>query len=78
MLSDKSAAKIDHGLASLALAQLTGNAPPPGQVTLAELAKRCSVSEATILKLERMALAKLRAALTSDAAHLLPPRYRKP
>jgi len=40
MLTDITGAKIDHGLAKLAMDQLGGSAPPPGQVTLAELAKR--------------------------------------
>lgn len=66
MLQNLTAAKIDHGLAKLALDQLNGQAPPPGQVSLADLAKRAGVSEATILKIERMALAKLHSAISQD------------
>lgn len=66
MLTDLTAAKIDHGLASLALDQLHGQAPPPGQVSLSELASRAGVSETTIFKLERIALAKLHAAISQD------------
>lgn len=66
MLSALTAAKIDHGLAKLALDQITGDGPPPGAVSLAALAHRAGVSEATILKLERMALAKVTARLLAD------------
>lgn len=74
MLNDLTAAKIDHGLAKLALDQLAGEAPPPGQVTLADLARRAGVSEATILKIERIALAKVAARL---AAEQLPPHLER-
>lgn len=66
MINDHTAAKIDHGLAKLAMDQLAGQAPPPGQVSLATMARYCGVSEATILKQERMSLAKVHAALLAD------------
>jgi len=68
MLSAITAAKLDHGLASLALDQLRGEAPPPGQISLEELARRSGVSPATVAKIERIALAKLARALTGDPA----------
>lgn len=75
MLNPLTAAKIDHGLAKLELDQLAGEAPPPGQVTLTDLARRAGVSEGTILKIERIALAKMAAALAADGE--LPPRLAK-
>lgn len=74
MLSDLTAAKLDHGLAKLALDQLTGAAPPPGEVSLSDLARRSGVSEATIRRIERIALAKLAAALASSD---LPPHLAR-
>lgn len=73
MLSEITAAKVDHGLASLAVDQLTGKAPPPGQISRAELARRAGVSETVISKIERIALAKAAAAILSQPdlpAHL--------
>lgn len=75
MFNEETAAKIDHGLAVLALDQLTGKAPPPGQVSLALMASYCGVSEDTIRKQQRMALAKVYTALTSEHADLLPAHY---
>lgn len=66
MISETTAARIDHGLASLALDQLRGTAPPPGQVSTAEIARRAGVSEATVAKLQMIALAKLARHLTAD------------
>lgn len=63
MLTDITAAKVDHGLARLAKEQLEGSAPPPGEVSIADLATRSGVSEATIQKIERMALSKVAAGL---------------
>lgn len=74
MLNDLTAAKIDHGLAKLALDQMTGDGPPPGSVSLADLARRAGVSEATILKVERMALAKIAARLADGP---LPPHLTR-
>jgi hypothetical protein len=71
MLSEDTAARIDHGLAALALDQLRGTAPIPGEVSAATLASYAGVSETTILKIERIALAKLARELRLD----LPPRY---
>lgn len=70
MLTELTAAKIDAGLLQLELDQRTGKAPPPGEVSLADLAQRAGVSEATILDLQRLALAKLARALRADG---LPP-----
>ena len=67
MLQDLTAAKIDGGLAKLVMDQMEGNAPPPGQVSLGDIARRSGVSEATVLKIERVALAKLHAAITQDS-----------
>ena len=75
MLNPLTAAKLDHGLAKLALDQMTGEAPPPGEVTLADLARRAGVSEATVLKVERMARAKVAARLLADPD--LPPQLVK-
>lgn len=66
MLHDLTAAKIDHGLAKLAMDQLTGKARPPGQVSLSDIAQRAGVSEGTILNIERMALAKVQACIRKD------------
>lgn len=70
MLTELTAAKIDAGLLQLEIDQRTGAAPPPGEVSLADLATRAGVSEATILDLQRLALAKLARALRADG---LPP-----
>lgn len=74
MLNPLTAAKLDHGLASLALDQLEGKAPPPGEVSLAELARRAGVSEATVQKVERIALAKVAARLAEGN---LPPHLAR-
>ena len=58
-LSELTAAKLDHGLAALALDQLRGQAPRKGQVSLADIATRAGVSPATVLHIERIALAKV-------------------
>jgi hypothetical protein len=59
-MTEDIAARIDHGLAALALAQLRGEAPAPGQVSAATLASYAGVSEETIRRLEKLALAKIR------------------
>ena len=74
MLSETTAAKLDHGLASLALDQLRGTAPQPGQVSLAEIARRSGVSEKTVAQVERIALAKIARQL---AATSLPPHLSR-
>ena len=66
MLNPNTEAKIDHGLAKLAMDQLTGEAPPPGGVTHADIAVRAGVSKATIIRIERIALAKVQRALLSS------------
>lgn len=76
MLSHKTAAQIDHGLAALRLAQAMGDidgetVPMPGDVSLGTLARYSGVSEATIQGVERMALAKLFLALSESGE--LPP-----
>jgi hypothetical protein len=68
-------ARIDHGLASLAMDQLRGVAPPPGQVSPEEIARRAGVSKSSVLRLEMIAKAKLAAALISDPE--LPPHLRR-
>ena len=65
MLNDLTAAKIDHGLARLALDQLQGLAPT-GRVSVREIASRAGVADATILKIEHMAVAKIAARLLAD------------
>ncbi len=74
MLTDLTAAKIDHGLARLALDQLEGRAPT-GKVSVREIASRAGVADATILKIERMAIAKITARLLSDPD--LPPHLAR-
>ena len=59
MLSETTAAKIDHGIASLELDKLCGTAPPPGDVSIAEIARRSGVSEKTVARIDRVALAKV-------------------
>ena len=66
MLTPDTAAKIDKGLAKLAEDQLNGDAPLPGEISIKEMARRCGVSEWTISKVERIALAKMQAALLAD------------
>jgi len=66
MLRQNIAAKIDKGLAKLAEDQKAGIAPPPGEVSLAEIARRAGVSYSTVLNIERMALAKVYAALIKE------------
>jgi transcriptional regulator with XRE-family HTH domain len=68
------AAKLDHGLAALELDQLRGLAPVPGKVSLSDLAERAGVSPATVLQIERRALAKLAAGLLQSGN--LPPHLR--
>jgi transcriptional regulator with XRE-family HTH domain len=72
-MTSTTAAKLDHGLASLALDQLRGIAPPPGKVSVAEIARRAGLSEATVAQVERIALAKLARQLTGH----LPPHLSK-
>lgn len=75
MLTPITAAKIDHGLARLALDQLTGAARPPGEVTLSDIARRADVSEATIRQIEKTALAKIAAGLLAQGD--LPPHLAR-
>lgn len=74
MLTELTAARIDAGLLQLEIDQRTGHAPPPGEVSLADLATRAGVSEATILDLQRLALAKLARGLRADG---LPPHLAR-
>jgi hypothetical protein len=67
------ASKLDQALAALRDEQARGEAPPPGEVSRAELARRAGVCEATIAHIERTFRARLAAALISDPstpAHL--------
>lgn len=73
MLTQRTAARLDHGLAALSLAQTMAQLgidaddgeriPEPGRCSLADLAAYCGVSEDTILRLERAGIAKLAAGL---------------
>lgn len=72
-MTELTAAKLDHGLASLALDQARGLAPPPGYVSLSDLARRSNLSEATVAKIERIALAQCALKLTGH----LPPHLAK-
>lgn len=74
MITRPTAEKIDHGLRDLRLAQARGEAPPPGQISNAELARRCGVSEDTISRLYHIALAKVAARLQPDD---LPPHLSR-
>ena len=76
MLNPLTAAQLDHGLAALRACQILVDAedsepvPAPGEVSLRHLAQYCGVSEATILGVERIALAKVARGLRD---HGLPP-----
>lgn len=71
MLSELTAAKLDHGLAALRLAQLRGEEPSgPGEVSLATIARYCGCSADTVQRIERIALAKLAHGLRASG---LPP-----
>ncbi|WP_265594235.1 hypothetical protein [Haloferula sp. BvORR071] len=74
MLNELTALKIQAGLLALAHDQLTGDAPPPGQVSLSLIAEYCGVSEGVIQYVQRLALAKiLRGLIKADA---LPEQYQ--
>lgn len=62
-LSRTTARKLDEGLATLVIEQGFGLAPEPGSVSRADIARRAGVSEGTIANLEKLALAKVAAAL---------------
>ena len=66
MLHPLTAAKLATGLAQLEQEQEAGEAPPPGQVTRADLARRTGVSEATIYKIECVFKARLASAILQD------------
>ncbi len=66
MLQETTAAKLDQGLRKLAEDQKAGIAPPPGEVSLSDIALRAGLSNSTILNFERMTLAKVYAALIKD------------
>lgn len=75
MLTDLTAAKIDHGLAALRAAQLLGEqghgddgelVPEPGEVSGRYLAACCGVSLRTIQLLEKRVRDKFAAALISE------------
>lgn len=74
MITRPTAEKIDHGLRALRIAQAKGEAPPPGAISNAELARRCGVSEDTIDRLFHIALAKVAARLSPDD---LPPHLAR-
>jgi transcriptional regulator with XRE-family HTH domain len=64
-MTPDTATKLDAALAFLREQQSSGEAPPPGEVTRAELARRAGVSEDTIARIERQFRARLAAALLS-------------
>lgn len=72
MLTELTALKIDAALLELELLQRSGDpaAPAPGQVSLAWLARKAGVGEATIHDLQRIALAKVARGLRGEG---LPP-----
>lgn len=76
MLSELTALKIDAALLELELLQRSGDpeAPAPGQVSLAWLARRAGVGEATIHAVQRIALAKVARGLRGTE---LPPHLAK-
>jgi hypothetical protein len=76
MLTELTALKIDAALLELELLQRSGDpeAPAPGQVSLAWLARRAGVGEATIHHLSCIALAKVARGLRGDG---LPPHLAK-
>ena len=57
MLTDLTAAQLDHGLAAIALAQRLGELPP-GPVSRCTLAAYSGLSLSTIARLEKQVLAK--------------------
>lgn len=76
MLSELTALKIDAALLELELLQRSGDpeAPAPGQVSLAWLARRAGVGEATVHAVQRIALAKVARGLRGEG---LPPHLSK-
>lgn len=75
MISDLTALKLDAALLQLELQQRQGeDAPAPGQLSQAELARRSGLSESTINGIERIALAKLARGLMDQD---LPPHLTK-
>ena len=66
MLTDLTAAKIDHGLAKLALDQLKGEGPVPGKVTQEDMASRAGISRSSYRRYEQSVLAKFSARLLAE------------
>lgn len=66
MLSPRTDAKLTKGLRRLAQDQRRGHAPPAGEVTRADIARRAGVSEGTILNIERMFAARVALGLIND------------
>lgn len=66
MITPDTGRKIDAGFRSLRAAQSRGEAPPPGQITTRQMAQACGVSEDTINRLLRIALAKVKSRLDPD------------
>lgn len=63
MLSPKTNAKLAKALRQLAADQAAGNAPPPGEISREELARRAGISPGTVQNIEIMFAARLAAAL---------------
>jgi transcriptional regulator with XRE-family HTH domain len=66
MISPQTDLKLAKGLRRLAKDQRRGSAPPPGEVSRADIARRAGVSEITIANIERLFAARLAAALLND------------
>lgn len=66
MLSPRTEKKLADGLLILAVEQAVGAAPPDGEVTRADIARRAGVSETTILNIERLFQARLANAILED------------
>ncbi len=60
--------KLAKALRRIRKAQASGEGPLPGEWSRAALARRCGVSEETILNMERLFQARLAAAILADPA----------
>jgi len=71
MFTPLTEAQLDHGLAAIALAQHLGELPP-GPVSRRTLAAYAGLSNATIAKVEALALARAHQAAVALALHPTP------
>ncbi|WP_035605105.1 hypothetical protein [Haloferula sp. BvORR071] len=74
MITDLTAAKLDAALLQLELEQRCGEGPQPGEVSLAELARRAEIGEATVHEVFNTALSKVARGLRERG---LPPRLAR-